>query len=259
MLLDFSKREIWREAARLAIEEVIPHKIITLAQQEDEDTMFEDDLNYILKHWAAQDPWISVEELENEFDRCICHYYSEIKGFHACRVTNEDSYRIHGLRELDKNLLLELALERFGNFTSHEKIIQACNDWKINDNDCGVYFFPALKSAMDSSQNHYLKCGSENLQGLSGTLGLNNRGILSKQGRSCIIECHIPIYEIKHGFRISIWKMITTGIFRENAGKTCNDDVPDIGYTTYGKVKPECIRKFHYIKDSSYRYHLNLH
>jgi hypothetical protein len=259
MLLDFSQKDIWMKAGRLAIEEVIPPNIISLAQQEDPDTMFEDDLNYIIKHWESLDPWISVERLTDNFDRCICHHFRKIKGFHACRITNEDSYRKHGLRKLSKELLLELALERFGSFANSIKIEQACNKWKILENDTGVYFFPSLDNAMDPSQNHYLKCGSETLQGISCDLGLNNRGILSSQGRSCIIECNIPINQIKQGFRISIWNMIITGIFREEAGKVINEDVLDIGYTTYGKVEPECIQKFHYIKDSSYRYTLNRH
>ena len=63
-----------------------------------------------------------------------------------------------------------------------EKIEQACSEWKIIENDCGVYFFPALDNAMDPSQNHYLKCGSAMLHGLSHSLGLNNRGILSNHG-----------------------------------------------------------------------------
>lgn len=259
MLLDFSKKEIWLKAGKMAIEEVIPQDIITLALQEDPDTMFEDDLNYLIKHWESQDPWISVESLMNDFDRCICHHFRTIKGFHACRITNEDSYRKYGLRELNKELVLELALERFGSFASPAKIEQACNDWKILENDTGVYFFPALDNAIDIHQNHYLKCGSETLQGISCKLGLNNRGILSCQGRSCIIECDIPIYQIKQGFRMSILSMIITGIFREKVGKVINEDVPDIGYTTYGAVEPEFIQRFHYIDDRSYKYTLNLH
>lgn len=141
MLLDFSKKENWIKAARLAINEVIPQEIISLAQQEDQDTMFEDDLNYILKHYEPFDPWISVEGLGDDFDECICHHYKKNKGFHACRIISEDSYRKHGLREINKDLLLELALERVEAFTTHEKIAQACSEVKIRVNDCGVYFF----------------------------------------------------------------------------------------------------------------------
>jgi hypothetical protein len=109
------------------------------------------------------------------------------------------------------------------------------------------------------SQNHYLQCGSETLQGLAFKLGLANQGILAKQGRPCIIECDVQIDQIQLMFRYDIWKQLVTSFFRELAGKEKSDEPPDWCFSTKGSVSPSCIRHFHYLKDCGGRYVLPLH
>ncbi len=259
MLLDLSLTDEWLKVAEEAIRSTIPVDVIIQVQRLAHDELYSDTLEYLLD--AYDKFWIttSFEELEIAFDTYFCSRYEYIKGFHACRITNESSYKNNGIRGMCKELLVELALDRFGKHTSSGKIISACEKTKIDEYDSSVFMFPALERAKEPSQNHYLKCGSEILQGLAWDLGLGNQGILSKQGQSCVIECEVPLINIKPMFRLDFWRQFITFSFQKSLGKQIEPKAPDWGFAANDDIDRKHINFFHYIKDSDYTYRLLRH
>ena len=239
--------------------QVLPPSVIEIICQENADEMYSDTLTYIIEAFGQKDWFISLEELEWKFDSEFCNRFKYIKGFHACRITDETSYKNHGLQGLDDDRLLKIAVARFSNYTSKEKIIKACAKTDIPKFDRGVYFFFTLETTNNPSHNHYLKCGCETLQGLVWDLGLSNKGILASQGRSCSIECNIPTEQVRSTFRCDIWKQLITLYFKKKAEWKCKTRFSDWCFTTESDVEPKYIEHFHYIDDSEFFYRLQLH
>lgn len=259
MLLDLSHMNMGIQAAKAVIHETIPPDVIDFISQGKHDEMYSDTLTYIIEAFEHKRQFVSVEELEESFDSKFCSRFESIRGFHACRITNETSYRDYGLHGLDADRLLKIALERFGGYASEERIRQACAKIEIPTSERGVYFFITLETTKEPSHNHYLKCGCETLGGLAWDLGLANQGILASQGRCCVIECNIPIDQIRLAFLYPIWKELVTFHFKKTAGASQKERFPDWCFSTKGSVTPECIQKFHYFDDSEFEYTLPLH
>lgn len=259
MSLDLSYNGEWMNTTKTIIHQIFPARVIQQISKVEHERMYSDTLEYIIEAYDDEGQDISHEEIELELDRYFCSHYESIRCFHACRITNESSYRNKGIQRINDKLFLELALERFGQVASVENIKQACNKTEIDNHDMAVFFFTALENAKCSSQNHYLKCGSEMLQGLAWDLGLGNKGILSSQGRSCIIECKIPISQVKQIYRFDFWRQLITFSFQQSSGKVFQQEVPDWGFATDSDISPEFIVDFLYMKDSDYKYRLLLH
>jgi len=259
MLLDLSITKDWLNTANNAIEHIIPHEAIGQVKRLRYDELCSDSLEYLLEAYDNSSTETSFEELQLYFDIYFCSKYKYIKGFHACKITNEHSYRNNGIRCMCKDLLVELAIERFGKHISTGKIMSACEKTEIDDYDNSVFLFPSIERAKEPSQNHYLKCGSEILQGLAWDLGLGNQKILSNQGRSCIIECDIPLKMIQHIFRHDFWRQLITFAFQESMGKSFEQKAPDWGFATNCDISPDNIKFFHYVNDSDYIYTLLTH
>ena len=259
MLLDLSATSEWMHTIKTIIHQILPPEVIDQISKIEHARMYSDTLEYMIEAYEAEEQYISREELEIEFDIHFCSHYEAIRCFHACRITDESSYRKNGIKRISDELFLELALERFGHVSSVEAIKQACEEKVLDNHDMSVFFFTALESAKDSSQNHYLKCGSEMLQGLAWDLGLGNQGVLSGQGRSCIIECKIPISQVKQIYRYDFWRQLITFSFKKTSKKAFKQESLNWGFATDGDVTPESIVNFHYIEDDDYRYRLLLH
>lgn len=259
MILNLSNITEGVKAAKGAINKVLPQNVKETICQGNPDEMYSDTLTYIIDAFSYNELFISLEELSWKFDSEFCNRFKYIKGFHACRIIDETSYKIYGLQGINDERLLKFSIERFSNYTAKEKIVEACSKSNILEYDCGVYFFFTLETTKDPSHNHYLKCGCETLQGVACDLGLSNRGILSSQGRSCVIECNIPIDQIRLAFRYDIWKELITIYFKTKAGLNYNSRFPDWCFSTEGDVEPKYIERFHYIDDSKFFYRLPLH
>ena len=258
MLLDLSIAKEWLSTANNAIQYIVPQEVIKQVKKLKYYELHSD-LEYLLECYEKLSIETSFEELKIDFDAYFCSKYKCIKGFHACRITNEISYRKNGIRSMCNELLIELATERFGEHVSTGRIKSACEKTEIDDYDNSVFLFPSIERAKEPFQNHYLKCGSEILQGLAWDLGLSNRGILSSQGRSCIIECDIPIKMIQQTFRDDFWRQLITFAFQKSTGKHFEQKAPDWGFATNCDLAPDYIKFFHYVKDSDYTYTLLRH
>jgi hypothetical protein len=258
-MLDLSNVSEWLNTSYEVAQTIIPASVLDLISSIDYEKMYSDTLEYLINSYDSVGLFVTREILESEFDIHLCEKYPTIKGFHACRVTDESSYRKQGIVALNKEILFELAIERFGQHASVDEITDACEKTCIKANEDNVFFFPSLENAKKSSQNHYLKCGSETLQGLSADLGLACRGILSKQGKSCIIECEIPTEQLDDLYRFDIWRNLITFSLQKANGRKFKNKTPDWGYATYGTLKPEFIIKFHYIEEYSFIYRLPRH
>lgn len=259
MLLDFADITEWSTSFQYVSQSVIPDIVLDDLKSLDHEEMYSDTLEYLISSYESCGLDTSLELLETEFDDSVCNIYQSVKGYHACRVTNENSYKSRGIIGLNHDILLELAIERFSEHTTLTKIREACEKTNIRCDEDKVFFFPSLANAKKTHQNHYLKCGSETLQGLSHDLGLSCRGILSGQGKSCIIECNIPIKQIAPMYRLDIWRILTTYALQLRNGKEKKNKTPDIGYATNCGLDPKYIIKFHYIDDNSYDYRLLSH
>ncbi|HBG18833.1 MAG TPA: hypothetical protein DDY32_06030 [Desulfobulbaceae bacterium] len=263
MLIDMSNYRVLLETAKEVIKETIPCEVVDNIISGNPDAMYSDTLEYFFE--ACDNSWFFIEreDLLEKFDTAFCTRFDFIKGFHACKITDESSYRDHGLRGKDESLILGLALERFSEHISPEKIRAACLEEKIPSWERGVYFFTAFKGALTPGQNHYLICGSETLQGIAGGLGLGYRGLLARQGRSCIIECDIPIRQVQYLYRDCFWRDFVTCAFQEMSGKAIDkkikEMVEDWGFSTYGSIPPGQIKGFHYLKVSKHHLRSPLH
>ena len=259
MILDFSDISEWTASFQYVVESVIPAFVLSDLTTLDHEEMYSDTLEYLTSSYESCGLDTLRELLEAELDECVCKVYQSVKGYHACRVTNENSYKTRGIIGLNQDILFELAVERFLEHTTLTKIKEACEKINISCDENKVFFFPSLENAKNSDQNHYLKCGSETLQELSYDLGLSCSGILSGQGKSCIVECDIPIKQIHPMYRLDIWRILTTYVLQLKNGKQEISKTPDIGYATSCSLDSKYIRKFHYINDNSYAYRLPLH
>lgn len=242
MILDLLSTNDILATTKETITNVIPSKIATEVEKLCDNDIYPDELYEIL------------EEYETKIDDFFCNKYNYIRSFHACRIIDENSYLQHGIKKLCKPLIIELALERFSKHKSRKSILNACENLLVDEQDKAVFFFSSFNDAKSPLQNHYLKSGPEVLQGLVSTLNLSNQGILTRQGRACIIECHLPIKYIKPVLRNSFWKEFIISSHQKSFAEAIRRDLQEWAFATLCNISPEYIKHFHYLEESEYIY-----
>lgn len=123
--------------------------------------------------------------------------YNYLLAYHASRVVDEESIRVHGLKPYTQTEALEDAVRKledchvgrnriFSVFSSHWDEVFASSPPR-------VWLMLNTKEFLDES-TQYLIYGSEFLNGLA--MKLRCRETLSKIGKPVIVKCAIPISEI---------------------------------------------------------------
>ena len=259
MIFDFSRPNIWKNAVADIVDSLFPIEAMRLISEQDPEGMYSDTMSFLVEALKSVGDDREYEDIVSQLDARFVEVFEEVKAFHGCRIVNEESYRSHGLRSFDRPLLREIALERLKDYVDPKKIESACDNFDIPKGRHGVYFFLCLGDAKLEGQNHYSKCGSEALHGLMQNLRLGSKGILSKQGKPCVIEFDIPSLEIREAFRCDLWRTFVTIYFQEAAGDRSPKGSEDWGFATSGGVAPQRIREFHYLDDSKLKLVSPLH
>lgn len=127
--------------------------------------------------------------------------YTHIQAYHACRATDERSFRVHGLKPYTQMEALEEA-------------VQILQSERVDRDKIESKFYPLWDEVYASSPSrvwlmlntkeflgescHYLIYGSEFMNALAMRLGCRNK--LTEIGKPMIIKCAIPISDIS-----SLW------------------------------------------------------
>lgn len=155
--------------------------------------------------------------------------YSHILAYHACRSTDAQSYRVHGLKPFSQVEALEQAVQKLESDRLDRSRIESefyplwAKVYKTEPPQ--VWAMLNTEEFMDVS-THYLIYGSEFMNALAMRLGCRDK--LSKIGKPMIIKCAIPISDIP-----SIWlQNLEQSILEQNA---------DDRSLAVRSVTPECI------------------
>jgi hypothetical protein len=125
--------------------------------------------------------------------------YTHIRGYHACRPIDFDSYYKNGLRILNlvdlKPIAVNIFCSHFPDLTP--KDITEGFEYVNGETRQGFLYFAIDKRELLTYSGHYLIYGSEFLHGvavyLRGKHGYNYSSILKNMGIPTIFECNIPI------------------------------------------------------------------
>jgi hypothetical protein len=81
-------------------------------------------------------------------------------------------------------------------------------------------------------------------------LSLSNRGILAAQGKPVLIQCKVPLGEVKKGFRELLYKYLVTRYFQhEMSNGEIQIEIREFSFRTSEKIPPSNIEKFIPIDD----------
>lgn len=249
--LDLSDTRSWMKVAKTVASKVVSPQIREALKDFDPEDMYDDTLPYLVEISERFGEMIDLQEWEDNFSEQFSFHYDSIRAFHACRPLDLDSYKRRGILKLTKELLLELAVEVLGGHASKEKISRAIDELDISWDEFGVNLFTDSKSPLDSSQNHYLWCGSEELQGLAIKLNLGSRGILNGRGRPHLIECVVPLENVRSDFYRNLWRLLITQYFKKAAGGRPLTQAPDFCIRVTEDIHPEMIKRFIPLSDEN--------
>lgn len=255
-ILDLSDTAEWTATAKQVAESAVPAAMREVIERLDPDQMYSDTLSYIVNSAERMGQFLPVDEWNRRLSRRFQRKYSLIRAFHACRpiAGNVETYKRDGLLRMSKSLLRRLALNAFSAYADRGVILSTLESQKIPICARRVYLFTDQTHAVDSSQNHYLQCGSEYLQGLAIALGLGKRGILNAQGHPCLIECHVPLGIVSKSFLNELWRLIITNHFQAAAGRRAAAKPPDFCIQVVRNIPPACIKGFIMLDDGRLKY-----
>ena len=135
--------------------------------------------------------------LRNECLAFLKANFTHLALYHACRITDPESYLHRGLLASDIAVLNREAERLFG---PSEALNQAISGMRLSGyrahNHGGVYFFFARSGAIYGG-DHYLSHGSEYLGRLAGVLGKRELAILAARGRPTLVRCEVELRDIE--------------------------------------------------------------
>lgn len=255
-ILDLSTTKEWRSTAALVAQSAVSVTISDAVRRMNPEDMYDDTLSYLVDAAASRGQPIDLDEWNGRFSRSFRKRYSLIRAFHACRPFAGDlkPYRQHGILRMSRTLLRKLALGSFIHHADRRAILSAVQSEKIPLCEKRVYLFTDKMHALDSSQNHYLQCGSEFLQAIAIKLGLGERGILNGQGEPFLIECHVPLGIVSRTFLNEVWRFLITVYFQSQAGKRPASTPPDLCIQVVKDIPTACIKNFIRLNDRDLKY-----
>lgn len=199
---------------------------------------------------------LDFDEFMVLLDDCFVHEYEAIRAFHACRPVCLDAYRRKGILQHSLELIEQLAVEAFGEYSTQDKIISAIifisetTRYRVTDSG-GVYCFTNQIHPVERGRNQYLRYGSEHLKLVANQLNLDGKGILNGRGTAQLIEVHVPISSVDFEYRVDFWRTMLTWHFKSEANSPAsNEDVPSC-FKTLGSISPDCIVGFIPVDDST--------
>lgn len=244
-VLDLARVEEWLRVSELVVEDIVPSEVREVLRDYDPEDMYHDTLEYFLNacdhfgHPCLREEWDVA--FDTEFSRRI----PTIRAFHACRITDIDSYKRRGIIRLSRDFLRELSHDAFSEFTSAAEIDKVVDEYEIPAFDESVFLFTDMKRPFDGLSNGFLQSGSEFLQAISIGLGLHSRGILASRGSAYLIECVVPIRRVHIAFRYELWRKMVTAYFMSEGGFQLSYEAPDFCIRVDSGITPEEIIEFH--------------
>lgn len=256
MILNLSDTAYWKKIGKIVAKRVLPYSFVIEITKEQHTNLdwISEKPEYICKHYPRDDYDICLANILTDLDVEFLKYFRRIKGYHACRITDESCYTQNGIIPLDEEILIQVMSKRCGNMTSLGKIKEACkyviNLYRPNSDTEGVFFFHTFEHAKYLHQKHYLEYGGEIFTPIVQRLGLDIK-ILKDHGRPCLIECNIPMLHLSERRRMFLWELLTVLSLQDvpcNITEKAFSDGIFGGFETDPRpVEPENICEFHYI------------
>jgi hypothetical protein len=243
--LDLAEVDEWLRVTEMAIKDVVPSEVQEALRDHDPEDMYHDTLEYFLNACDTFGLPCSRDEWDSVFDQEFGDRFSSIRAFHACRITDIDSYRSRGIVKLSRALLRELCHDAFSKHATAAVIDKAVDNYDIPDFDKSVFLFTDMQRPFSGLSNGFLQGGSEFVQAISISLGLHSRGILASRGSAYLIECTVPIPRVHVAFRLELWRKFVTAYFMREAGFQIADEAPDFCIRVDSGIAPDEIVKFH--------------
>ena len=255
-ILDLSDLRGWARVSSKVVNSIFPIELIKVITEIDHDEMYSDTLSFLIDScinfgfeidgvFLDCDQWSELLDVEFKAE------YTSIRAFHSCRTFKGlDSYKTRGIEKLSYDLLKELAIETFSQHCKLEDINRAVDEQNIANFKKGVYLFTDKARPLDPSKSHYLQSGSEILQALTSSLGIQSQAILASQGKPYMIECRIPIEDVALVLRHELWRILLTEHFQILAGGKNRDRPFDFCIRTNNNVSPGSILEFHEVNVS---------
>lgn len=116
--------------------------------------------------------------------------YSHVVGYHGCRVSDENQYRLGGIFPSNPSALISKARSLFGDIPGFEEALQDTAPWYLSYNEGKVGLLFSCIRAKDD-RNTYTG-GSELIRSLANRLGPEAKLRFAQTGRRSLIKCAIP-------------------------------------------------------------------
>lgn len=147
--------------------------------------------------------------------RIDLHQFTHIRGYHGCRVHDEESYRKNGLHCFTYEEAWNQCRKVFERVVAVDALKQVFdenwNEWYTNGAINGVYFFLS-REGFKKGCGHYVVYGSEFLQAIAVSIErsyfsgkfTDYKEMLKNFGNPMVITCDVPTTDIDPSFLDSI-------------------------------------------------------
>jgi len=165
--------------------------------------------------------WVDMAHVQNIDD--FKKSYTHIRGYHACRTMDVNSYLQNGIKPATRDNILELGKQLFGNYSSGKELAAAFDAlrgphvWK----SIGVVWFELHKQNLISGNEQYRLEGSGLIGRMAGILKLENPFV--NHGTPMIFSVDIPIELIP---AVYIAKIITYVYNMQPESGKCQSNLP---------------------------------
>lgn len=256
-VLDLSNVPSWLSVVSGIASRTVPIEIRRRLRTVSAEEMYSDTLSYLLEAGDALGVSIDYDEYVELFEKCFLREYAAIRAFHACRPTRLDTYKNEGILRHSRQLIEQLAMETFLDYSTRDKILSAIDavskEYRVGDSGT-VYCFTNQTHPLESSRNHYLRYGSEYLKGLANRLELDGEGILTRRGKAHLIEVIVPISTVVYDYRVDLWRTMLTWYFKsESNAPASNDEIPSC-IMIRGDISTDCIVGFIPVADAKLQF-----
>lgn len=199
LVFDWKNYGEWSGPVLTVLGAEITQRLMSLVRSS--DVFLADDLEW-LNPIRAQAGIKSTADLRKVLADRFRSVFTAIRGYHACRPKNPESYFLHGLRVYNSNEMLEEARMEIPVLipgTTDDQIRYAHNNVRPDDRAGRVHFtLDDRWLTGEDGASHYLAYGGEYLQALVVRLpgGDSNLALLESTGIPTVLVCDVPLSEV---------------------------------------------------------------
>jgi hypothetical protein len=244
VVLDLANSRSWKLRVAAIIDELLPVEVRCEICSRDPEWIFSDTFEYVMDAFAASGEEVALDELNYRLDQLFSRHFTHWRAYHACRPRSLASYKANGIVPLSREFVISEAVALFRGHAPVERIRDIAAKVDLQTREGDICLFADRISPLARGQNHYLRSGSEIMQVIASSFA-PCQGILAGQGSPFIIQCKIPLCDLKPELKLEGYRELVTRFFQhEMSNGRIHLKVLDHCLRTSRCIQPKNIERF---------------